>query len=134
MVWRAICATSHFVDSTGATVKGSQVIYGGQPAGYTATSLEAINYCSVHDDQTLFDAIQLKSAIPGTTATGGDSIAQRTRRQVLAMSLIALGQGIPFFFGGDDLLASKDMDDNRLTKAVVFRSQPPPYHRHHAQM
>jgi pullulanase len=109
-----------FVDSTGATVKGSRVIYGGQPAGYTATPLEAINYCSVHDDQTLFDAIQLKSAIPGTTATGGDSIAQRTRRQVLATSLIALGQGTPFLFGGDDLLASKDMDDNSYNSGDWF--------------
>jgi pullulanase len=109
-----------FVDSTGATVKGSQVVYGGQPAGYTATPLEAINYCSVHDDQTLFDAIQLKSAIPGTTTTGGDSIAQRTRRQVLAMSVIALGQGTPFFFGGDDLLASKDMDDNSYNSGDWF--------------
>jgi pullulanase len=109
-----------FVDSSGATVKGSQLSYGGQPVGYTATPLEAINYCSVHDNQTLFDAIQLKAAIPGTTATGGDSIAMRTRRQVLAMSIIALGQGIPFFFGGDDLLASKDMDDNSYNSGDWF--------------
>ena len=109
-----------FVDSTGATVKGSQVIYGGQPVGYTATPLESINYCSVHDNQTLFDAIQLKSPIPGTTANGGDSIARRTRRQVLAMSLIALGQGTPFFFGGDDLLASKDMDNNSYNSGDWF--------------
>ena len=85
-----------FTDSTGAVVKGSQVIYGGQPVGYAATPLEAVNYASVHDNQTLFDAVQLKSAIPGTTANGGDSIATRTRRQVLAMSIIALGQATPF--------------------------------------
>ncbi len=109
-----------FVDSTGATVKGSQVIYGGQPVGYTASPLEAVNYCSVHDNQTLFDAIQLKSALPGTTASGGDSIALRTRRQVLAMSLIALGQGVPFFFGGDDLLRSKDMDYNSYNSGDWF--------------
>jgi pullulanase len=57
-----------FTDSAGVTVKGSQVIYGGQPVGYTATPLEAVNYASVHDNQTLFDAVQLKSPIPGTTA------------------------------------------------------------------
>lgn len=109
-----------FVDSAGQTVKGSQVSYGGQPAGYTASPLEAVNYCSVHDNQTLFDAIQLKSAIPGTTPTGGDSMAARTRRQVLAMSIIALGQGTPFFFGGDDLLRSKDMDDNSYNSGDWF--------------
>ena len=109
-----------FVDSAGATVTGSQIIYGGQPAGYAASPLEAVNYCSVHDNQPLFDAIQLKSAIPGTTSAGGDSIATRTRRQVLAMSMIALGQGVPFFFGGDDLLRSKDMDDNSYNSGDWF--------------
>jgi len=102
-----------FVDSTGATVKGSDVSYNGQPVGYAATPLESVNYASVHDNQTLFDAIQLKSA-------GGDSIAIRTRRQVLAMSIIALGQATPFFYGGDDLLASKDMDDNSYNSGDWF--------------
>ncbi len=109
-----------FVDSTGSSVKASEVLYYGQPAGYTASPLEAVNYCSVHDNQTLFDAIQLKSAIPGTTSTGGDSITMRTRRQVVAMSLIALGQGVPFFFGADDLLRSKDMDYNTYNSGDWF--------------
>jgi pullulanase len=109
-----------FVDSTGATVKGSQILYGGQPVGYTASPVESVNYCSVHDNQTLFDAIQLKSAIPGTTSNGGDTIAMRTRRQILSMSLIALGQGVPFFFGGDDLLRSKDMDYNSYNSGDWF--------------
>jgi pullulanase len=109
-----------FVDATGATVKASEVTYSGQPAGYAATPIEAVNYCSVHDNQTLFDAVQLKSAIPGTTANGGDSIAMRTRRQVLAMSFIALGQGVPFFFGADDLLRSKDMDYNSYNSGDWF--------------
>lgn len=94
-----------FVDYQGNTVTGAQIMYQGQPAGYTASPIEDINYCSVHDNQTLFDAIQLRSA-------ASDDIATRTRRQVLAMSVIALGQGVPFFLGGDDLLRSKDMDNN----------------------
>ena len=109
-----------FVDSTGATVTANQIIYGGQPAGYTASPIESVNYCSVHDNQALFDAIQLKSAIPGATSSGGDSIAMRTRRQVLAMSLVALGQGVPYFFGGDDLLRSKDMDYNSYNSGDWF--------------
>ncbi len=109
-----------FVDSSGTTVTGSQLQYYGQPAGYAATPLEAVNYCSVHDNQTLFDAIQIKAPMPGTTATGGDSIAMRTRRQVLSMSLIALGQGVPFFYGSDDLLGSKDMDYNSYNSGDWF--------------
>ncbi len=109
-----------FVNSQGQLVKAGEIIYGGQPAGYTASPLEDVNYCSVHDNQTLFDAIQLKSAIPGTTGNGGDSIAVRARRQVVAMSLIALGQGIPFFQAGDDLLRSKDMDNNSYDSGDWF--------------
>ncbi len=102
-----------FENSAGQVVKGSEIIYGGQPAGYTATPLEDVNYCSVHDNQPLFDAIQLKSS-------ASDSIATRTRRQVLAMSIVTLGQGIPFFFGADDLLRSKDMDNNSYDSGDWF--------------
>jgi pullulanase len=106
-------ANYSFVDAEGQTVTGSAVNYGGQPAGYTATPVEAINYCSVHDNQTLFDAIQLKSA-------AGDTATTRARRQVLAMSLMALGEGVPFFLGGDDLLRSKDMDQNSYDSGDWF--------------
>ncbi|MBV9404877.1 MAG: pullulanase-type alpha-1,6-glucosidase [Acidobacteriaceae bacterium] len=102
-----------FVSSSGATVTGAQVDYNGQPTGYTATPIEAINYCSVHDNQDLFDAVQLKSSF-------NDNIAQRARRQVLAMSLVTLGQGIPFFQAGDDLLRSKDMDQNSYDSGDWF--------------
>lgn len=102
-----------FTDHTGATVKGALVNYNGQPAGYTASPVEDINYCSVHDNQTLFDAVQLKS--PET-----NDVHSRERRQVLAISLIALGQGVPFFLGGDDLLRSKDMDGNSYNSGDWF--------------
>jgi pullulanase len=36
------------------------------------------------------------------------------------MSIIALGQATPFFYGGDDLLASKDMDDNSYNSGDWF--------------
>jgi pullulanase len=102
-----------FTDHTGATVTGAQVNYNGQEAGYTASPVEAINYASVHDNQTLFDAVQLKSS-------AADDIHARERRQVLAMSLIALGQGVPFFHAGDDLLRSKDMDNNSFDSGDWF--------------
>jgi pullulanase len=102
-----------FTDHTGATVTGAQVNYNGQPAGYTASPVEDIDYCSVHDNQTLFDAVQLKSS-------AADDVHARERRQVLAMSLVALGQGLPFFLAGDDLLRSKDMDNNSFDSGDWF--------------
>jgi len=102
-----------FIDSAGATVTGAQVSYNGQPAGYTKSPIEAVNYASVHDNQDLFDAVQLKSSF-------SDSMAVRARRQVMSMSLVTLGQGIPFFQGGDDLLRSKDMDQNSYNSEDWF--------------
>ncbi|MGA8742878.1 MAG: pullulanase-type alpha-1,6-glucosidase [Terracidiphilus sp.] len=102
-----------FVDSAGATVTGSEVSYNGQPTGYTKSPIEAVNYASVHDNQDLFDAVQLKSSF-------SDSIATRARRQVMGMALVTLGQGIPFFQGGDDLMRSKDMDQNSYNSGDWF--------------
>jgi pullulanase len=102
-----------FVDYLGQTVAANQVIYGGQPTGYTASPIEVINYASVHDDQDLFDVVQIKSSL-------SDSISTRARRQALAMSVLALGQGVPFFAGADDLLRSKDMDTNSYDSGDWF--------------
>ena len=102
-----------FQDALGQTVPASQLTYNGQPAGFAGTPLEDVNYCSVHDNQTLFDAIQIKSA-------ASDTIAARARRQVLAMSLITLAQGVPFFQAGDDLLRSKDMDNGSYNSGDWF--------------
>lgn len=98
---------------TGATTTGSQVQYYNQPAGYTASPIEDVNYCSVHDNQDIFDAIQEK-------ASASDSSAVRARRQVLAMSLVELAEGVPFFQAGDDLLRSKDMDQNSYDSGDWF--------------
>jgi pullulanase len=102
-----------FIDSAGATVTGAEVSYNGQPTGYTKSPIEAINYASVHDNQDLFDQVQLKSSY-------SDSIATRARRQIMGMSLVTLGEGIPFYQGGDDLLRSKDMDQNSYDSGDWF--------------
>jgi pullulanase len=102
-----------FIDATGAATTGGKLDYQGQPTGYTASPVEAVNYVSVHDNQDLFDTIQVKSS-------ENDTAAMRARRQVLAMSVVALGQGIPFFMAGDDLLRSKDMDQNSYDSGDWF--------------
>ena len=81
-----------FTDSTGARISGGALDYQGQPTGYTDSPIEAVNYVSVHDNQDLFDTVQVK-------ASEADTIATRVRRHILAQSLVALGEGVPFFAG-----------------------------------
>jgi pullulanase len=102
-----------FTDRNGNVVAGSGVDYNGQQTGYTAQPSEVVSYASVHDNQTIFDAVQLKSNLT-------DSIADRTRRQNLANSVILLGQGIPFFHAGDDILRSKSGDNNSYDSGDWF--------------
>ncbi len=102
-----------FTDATGAVITGGQLDYQGQPTGYTASPVEAVNYVSVHDNQDLFDTVQVKAPLTENSTT-------RAKRQALAMSLVALGQGVPFFMAGDDLLRSKDMDQNSYDSGDWF--------------
>src|SRR5207247_1625724 len=101
------------VARNGTLVTGKDVHYNGQPAGYTADPQEVINYIEAHDDETLFDAIQLKA--PATA-----SLADRVRMQNLGMSLVGLGQGIPFLHAGVELLRSKSLDGNSYNSGDWF--------------
>ena len=93
------------MDALGREVAGSEVRYGDKPAGYTADPSEHIVYVSAHDNETLFDAIQWK-------ASRAASMADRVRMNNLAVSLVALAQGVPFFHAGDEMLRSKSLDRN----------------------
>ncbi|HMA36047.1 MAG TPA: pullulanase-type alpha-1,6-glucosidase, partial [Chloroflexia bacterium] len=101
------------VDHTGQTVTGAQVDYNGQPAGYTAAPQEDVNYVEAHDNETLWDAIAYKA--PVTT-----SLADRVRMQNLGVDLVSLGQGIPFFHAGVDMLRSKSLDGNSYNSGDWF--------------
>lgn len=102
-----------FVDRTGETVTGAQVDYNGSPAGYTADPQENIVYVSKHDNETLFDALAFK--LPQ-----GTSMADRVRMQQLALSTVALGQGVSFFHAGSDMLRSKSLDRNSYNSGDHF--------------
>jgi len=91
------------VDRHGESLTGGQVDYLGQPAGYTHDPQENINYAAAHDNETLFDAIALKVPV-------GTPLGDRIRVQNMASALVALGQGVPFFHAGQDLLRSKSLD------------------------
>jgi pullulanase-type alpha-1,6-glucosidase len=102
-----------FVNNAGNTVTGAQVDYNGQPAGYTLDPQEVITYVSAHDNETLFDAVQVK-------APRDLPMAERVRMNNLGISLVALAQGIPFFHAGDELLRSKSLDRNSYNSGDWF--------------
>jgi pullulanase-type alpha-1,6-glucosidase len=102
-----------FEDRTGTVVKGSAIDYNGAPAGYTAAPLEAINYAEAHDNQTLFDILQYK--LPDKT-----TMADRVRMQNLAVSVVGLSQGVPFFHAGIDMLRSKSLDRDSFNSGDWF--------------
>ena len=106
-------ASFQMVDRTGKTIVCSELDYNGQKTGYTADPQEIINYIEAHDNETLFDALQLK--LP--TAL---SMAQRVRVQNLGMSLLAFSQGVPFFHAGVELLRSKSGDRNSYNSGDWF--------------
>jgi pullulanase-type alpha-1,6-glucosidase len=101
------------IDRTGTRVKGSQVDYNGSPAGYTSDPQESITYVEAHDNETLFDKIQY-------AAPAGASVADRVRMHNMGNSIVMLGQGVPFFQAGQDLLRSKSFDRNSFNSGDWF--------------
>lgn len=93
------------VRADGNKVPGRLISYNGSPAGYTDDPQENIVYVSAHDNQTIFDAIQVKAPAEAT-------IQDRVRMNNLALSIVMFSQGVPFFHAGDDILRSKSFDPN----------------------
>ena len=100
-------------DRAGRQLRGELVQYHGASAGYTLAPQEHIVYVAAHDNETLFDVVQLK-------APASADLAQRVRMHNLAISLTALSQGIPFFHAGDELLRSKSLDRNSYNSSDWF--------------
>ncbi|MEF9882564.1 pullulanase-type alpha-1,6-glucosidase [Streptomyces sp. P9-A4] len=94
-----------FTDTSGRTVKGSEVDYNGAPAGYAAAPGDALAYADAHDNESLYDALAFK--LPADTPA-----ADRARMQVLAMATATLSQGPALSQAGSDLLRSKSLDRN----------------------
>ncbi|MBV7694751.1 pullulanase-type alpha-1,6-glucosidase [Streptomyces sp. TRM70350] len=104
-----------FTDTTGKQVKGSEVDYNGQPAGYAAAPGDALAYADAHDNETLFDALAFK--LPASTSAAG-----RARMQVLAMATATLSQGPALSQAGTDLLRSKSLDRNSYDSGDWFNA------------
>jgi pullulanase-type alpha-1,6-glucosidase len=108
-------ANFEFVDRNGNLVTGAEVDYNGSPAGYNLDPQEDISYIEAHDNQTLFD-INVYAA-PQTT-----SLADRARMQIVGLSTVVLGQGVPFIHAGSDLLRSKSLDRNSYNSGDWFNT------------
>jgi pullulanase-type alpha-1,6-glucosidase len=106
-------ADYQLVPSGGELVSGASVTYNGSPAGYTADPQENIIYVSAHDNETIFDAIQVK-------ASAGTTLGERIRMNTLALSIPMFSQGVPFFHAGDDILRSKSLDRNSYNSGDWF--------------
>ena len=97
----------------GNPLRGDEIDYKGAPAGYALAPRETINYVAAHDNETLFDAIQIKAA---ETV----SLPDRIRANNLALSFPMFAQGIPFFHAGDDILRSKSLERNSFDSGDWF--------------
>jgi len=97
----------------GRTVDGAHITYNNTPAGYTLDPQENIIYVSAHDNETIFDAVQLKAPAEAT-------LADRIRMNNLALSVPMFSQGVPFFHAGDDILRSKSLDRNSYDSGDWF--------------
>ncbi|WP_225798820.1 pullulanase-type alpha-1,6-glucosidase [Streptomyces sp. NK15101] len=104
-----------FTDTSGRTVKGSEVDYNGAPAGYAAAPGDALAYADAHDNESLYDALAFK--LPA-----GTSPADRARMQVLAMATATLSQGPALSQAGSDLLRSKSLDRNSFDSGDWFNA------------
>ncbi|HNS03698.1 MAG TPA: pullulanase-type alpha-1,6-glucosidase, partial [Anaerolineae bacterium] len=106
-------ADYQLVDMHGNLVTGAQIDYNGQPAGYTDDPQEEIVYVSKHDNQTLYDINAYKIPTARTTA-------ERARAQIVGLSTVLLGQGVPFLHAGVDLLRSKSIDRDSYNSGDWF--------------
>lgn len=92
-------------DHNGNDSAASKISWNGQPTGYADDPADIINYVSKHDNETLWDKLQL-----GLDARF--DLPQRLRIQNIAATLPLLSQGIPFLQMGGEMLRSKSLDRN----------------------
>ncbi|XP_073018670.1 pullulanase 1, chloroplastic isoform X2 [Primulina eburnea] len=98
----------------GQEAKGCEVpTHDGAPVAYASSPIETVNYVSAHDNETLFDIVNLKT--PARISADA-----RCRMNHLATSIIALSQGISFFHCGDEILRSKSLDRDSYNSGDWF--------------
>ena len=97
----------------GTVVRGDQLRYQDDPAGYADHPDEAVNYVDAHDNETLFDCLAMK--LPRSTP-----MADRVRANTLCLALATLGQSPVLWHAGSDFLRSKSLDRNSYDSGDWF--------------
>ncbi|MGD8200260.1 pullulanase-type alpha-1,6-glucosidase [Ornithinimicrobium sp. W1679] len=99
--------------ATGRWTTGAGVPYGGAPGGYAAQPDEVVSYVDAHDNETLWDTLLLK-------LSDDTPMAERVRRNTLALACVTLSQGISFWHAGAEILRSKSLDRNSYDSGDWF--------------
>jgi pullulanase len=99
--------------ATGEPVTGASLPYGGRGVGYASSPEEVVSYVDAHDNETLWDTLVLKLP-PGTP------MGERVRRSTLALAVVTLSQGVPFWHAGTEVLRSKSLDRNSYDSGDWF--------------
>lgn len=115
-----------FIDQAGNSVTGEQLTF----TGYALDPQEVVNYASKHDNETLYDLNVFKLPL-GQRGTPLTSMADRVRVQNMALSVVGLSQGIPFFQMGSDMLRSKSLDRNSYDSGDWFNRVDFTYETNH---
>ncbi|BBM87964.1 pullulanase-type alpha-1,6-glucosidase [Candidatus Uabimicrobium amorphum] len=103
------------------TVYGFEIDYRGAPCGYTSQPYECINYISAHDNYTLWDQICAKAPFHNNNRTPNTATTtERIAMQNLGLSLVLLGQGIPFIHAGSEIARSKSGDGDSYNSGDWF--------------
>ena len=102
-------ATSTGYISGSAKLNLAKVIFGIKGGNSTGVSWRVddamvINYMSAHDNNTLWDKLLLSNP--------DDSESKRSRMNNLGAAIIMLSQGTPFWQAGEEMLRTKDGDEN----------------------
>ena len=99
----------------GVRVRGDELGYGGARAGYAAQPDEIVTYVDAHDNETLFDCLNL--ALPQDLP-----MTERVRMNTLCLATVALAQTPGLWHAGADLLRSKSFDRNSYCSGDWFNT------------
>jgi len=95
--------------------EGRRAVGGDEMIGFALQPQESVNYIDKHDNETFWDNTQAKLPL----SMGMDD---RVRVHMLGNAFINLGQGVPFYQMGTDILRSKSLDRNSFDSGDWFNA------------
>ncbi len=91
-----VASTSH------PQIRYSSVVYSDAP--WANAPSQTITYASAHDNLTLWDKLAITNP--------NDSVEDRIKMNKLSSTIVLTSQGIPFIHAGEEMLRTKDRDEN----------------------